>query len=125
MTSKADFSINQGSDFVIFFVISDSTGKTVDLEGYDAAMQLRKSTFSSTADDTLTVENGRLEMYPSEGKIKVKFTNSATAGYKASSYKYDLEIVSPDGYVTRVVEGTIKVSPEVTRVDFASGGVAA
>lgn len=121
MTSKVDLEINQGSDYSVFFVIRDSAG-TVDLTGYKAAMQLRKQVSSQEADDTLSTENGRLEIFQTEGKVKVNFTNQVTSGYSSTSYKYDLEIVSPGGFVTRVVEGKIKISPEVTRVNYQSNG---
>lgn len=80
MTSKVDLEINQGSDYSVFFVIRDSAG-TVDLTGYKAAMQLRKQVSSQEADDTLSTENGRLEIFPTEGKVKVNFTNQVTSGY--------------------------------------------
>jgi hypothetical protein len=38
-----------------------------------------------------------------------------TAAITAGPYVYDLEMVSPASVVTRLIEGTIIVDPEVTR----------
>jgi hypothetical protein len=42
-------------------------------------------------------------------------TASATADIEEGIYKYDLEITSGSGTVTRLIEGDITVNPEVTR----------
>jgi hypothetical protein len=42
-------------------------------------------------------------------------TNSTTAAIEEGMYVYDLEITSGAGTVTRLMEGTVTVNPEVTR----------
>jgi hypothetical protein len=42
-------------------------------------------------------------------------TNSTTAAIEEGMYVYDLEITSGSGTVTRVLQGNITVTPEVTR----------
>ena len=34
---------------------------------------------------------------------------------KAGRYLYDIEIVSPDSQVTRIIEGQVEITPGVTR----------
>lgn len=116
MAVTYNFSIAQGTDSTVPFLLSDSTGTTIDLTGYTAAMQLRVQVNSLQAVDTLTTENGRITITPTEGMISCVFPHEQTAQYPASNLVYDLEITSPGDEVTRVVQGRICVSPEVTRV---------
>ena len=112
------FTLDQGSDKTVSFILSDKNGP-LDLTGYSAAMQLRRYAFSEEAIDTLTTCNGRLLLDESAGKVTAKFKHENTEGYPGDTVLYDLELQSPDGEITRVVEGKIKVSPEVTRVKCA------
>ena len=120
--SRYDFSIPQGTDKTITFVLSATTsGKDTptkpDLTGCTAAMQLRQKYESSLAVDTLTTENGRLEIDADAGKIKVAFTHQLTKTYPVQRLVYDMKLISADHMVSRVVWGTIDVLPEVTRHD--------
>lgn len=118
MAAVKNFTLDQGSDKTVSFVLSDKNGP-IDLTGYSAAMQLRRFAFSEEAIDTLTTCNGRLLLDESAGKVTAKFKHENTEGYPGNTVLYDLELQSPDGEITRVVEGKIKVSPEVTRVKCA------
>jgi hypothetical protein len=42
-------------------------------------------------------------------------TNSITGAIEEAIYVYDVEITSGAGVVTRIMEGTVTVNPEVTR----------
>ena len=42
-------------------------------------------------------------------------TNTTTSGIDEALYVYDIEITSAAGYVTRILQGTVTVTPEVTR----------
>lgn len=111
-----DFCINQGTDLTVPLVLKDSTGSPMDLTGYKASMQLRTNVANTQAVDTLTNENERIVIVPEEGKITLFFPNSVTETYPAQSLVYDIEIESGGGEITRILQGKIKVSPEVTRV---------
>ncbi len=116
MAVTYNFTINQGTDCTVPFALSDSTGLNVDLTGFTAAMQLRVQIGSLAAVDTLTTDNGRIEISPEEGKIVCSFPHAQTTKYPVRTLVYDLEITSAGGEVTRVVQGKITVSGEVTRV---------
>ena len=45
----------------------------------------------------------------------MSMTNSTTSAIEEGIYVYDLEITSGAGAVTRVLQGNITVTPEVTR----------
>lgn len=115
MATKKSFNIDQGSHERISFVLRDKSG-LIDLNGFTAAMEMRVSAFSEEAIDTLTTENGRLVIDAAGAKITAIFPHEITEKYTARRAVYDLEIESPDGVIKRVVEGEIKICPEVTRV---------
>lgn len=117
MTSAIyDFSIEQGTDLIIPIVLKDSEKQTLNLEGYSVQMQLRPSLQSQTALDTLSTENERIELSPTEGKITLNFPHEVTAEYPSGTYLYDIELVSSIGIISRFLKGTITVIPEITRV---------
>jgi hypothetical protein len=77
-------------------------------------MQLRTSYSAATASLELTTANGRISL-TNAGVITLALTATETAALAAGRYVYDLELVSSGGQVTRLLEGVVTVSPEVTR----------
>ncbi len=118
MAQKLNFKIDQGTDYS--FKFSPFPNTNVNLTGYRGAMQVRRSIYADEAIDTLTTTNGRLVFDVPNGKITVLFPNEATVKYSAKEYVYDIEIISPDARIYRVLEGKIYVSAEVTRVKLSS-----
>lgn len=116
MAVTYNFTIAQGTDLTVPFLLSDSSGAALDLTEFTAAMQLRVQVKSAEAVDTLTTENGRIQIDPEVGKITCFFPHGVTEKYPARPLVYDLEIISPGDQITRVVQGKIAVSAEVTRV---------
>jgi hypothetical protein len=114
MATVKNLVIDQGTTFSLSISVSDYNGNSIDLAGYTLRSQLRKSygaasytSFTVTAaDDTTT------------GELTISLSASETSALKAGRYVYDVEIVAPeaeDSTVTRVLEGIITVTPEVTR----------
>lgn len=106
MATKANFTIEQGTDIQIDINISDVD--IVDISGYTARSQMRRHyqsttyhTFTATVQDSNTVV------------LTMSATNSSNVS--PGRYVYDVEIISPSNTVTRLVEGLITVTPEVTR----------
>lgn len=114
--AEYDFRINQGADLTVPFLLLDDSGRSIDLTGYTAAMQVRIRVYSTEAVDTLTSENGRLVIESSEGRITAKFPHEITETYPAQTLVYDIEITSAENEITRILQGKIIVSAEVTRV---------
>ena len=82
--------------------------------GFSARMQLRTSYSAASASLELTTANGRISL-TNAGVITLSLTATETAALAAGRYVYDLEMVSSGGQVTRLLEGVVTVSPEVTR----------
>ena len=51
----------------------------------------------------------------SNGEITMSLDSANTSSIKAGRYLFDLETVDGNGYVNRVLEGIITVTPQVTR----------
>jgi hypothetical protein len=110
-----DFEIEQGSTLLKPIVWKDSTGTPVNLIGYSAKMQVRQS---ANADEVLlemSTSNGKISITPQTGTINLIFSATSTAAINWKRGKYDLELTSPSGDVTRLIEGAITVSKEITR----------
>jgi hypothetical protein len=98
----------------------DPTGQTFEpfsLSGYTARMQVRRTIDSNNFLLELTTENGNLTINPNgttDNQIYIDVSASVTASVNSSGF-YDIEIISADGVVSRVLQGTFNLSPEVTR----------
>lgn len=110
-----DFDIEQGATLLKPIVWKDSTGSPVNLTGYTAKMQVRQSVSSSDVLLEMSTVNGRISITPLTGTITLIFSATLTAAITWSRGKYDLELTSNDGTVTRLIEGQISVSKEITR----------
>lgn len=119
MAKRFDFKLDQGSDLTLTVSTTGADG-AVDLTGYEAAMQVRANHYADRAADTLTTKNGRLRIDAATGKITATFPHAVTEKYPAPECVYDIELISPDDKIFRVLEGTISVSREVTRVNLSA-----
>lgn len=101
-------------------LVADPTGQVFepyDLSGYSARMQVRRTIDSSTFLLNLTTENGALVLNPngtSNNVIYIDVSASVTASVENSGV-YDIELVGPDGTVSRILQGNFNLSREVTR----------
>jgi hypothetical protein len=107
--------IDQGADWYINFTYKNPNGTAINLTGYTAALQVRTSPLALTAVLTLTSGSG-ITITGASGLIEVHATAAQTAAITNGKYAYDIEITAPTtNVVTRLVQGTIEVSPQVTR----------
>ena len=111
MAIIANLFIDQGTDFSIVVDVTDATGSVLDLTGYSAAAQIRKTYGSSSTSATFATSTGT----PSQGKVTLSLTDTQTSGLSSGRYVYDLNITSGSGVTTRVVEGQAIITPGVTR----------
>lgn len=101
--------IDQGSTFTAGLVLTDALNLPLNLTGYQFRSQMRKN-YASSSFVAFTIEPTNL----AAGEITLKLTSAQTALLKSGRYVYDVEIVK-DNEVTRVIEGIITVTPEVSR----------
>ena len=109
-----DFLMPKGSTFsrTLTWKIS---GSAVNLTNYTARMQARASVTSATVVLDLTTANSKIVLGGTAGTITITVSAADTAAITQQSLAYDLELVSAGGVVTRLIEGQIVLSPEVTR----------
>lgn len=110
-----DFEIEQGASLIKPIVWKDANGLAVNLTGYTAKMQIRKSVSSPDVLLELSTSNGRIDIVSGTGTITLLINAATSAAITWSSGVYDLELTSSGGLVTRLMQGTITVSKEVTR----------
>ena len=112
-----NISIEQGTTYQLDIVWKDSLATPIDVTGYTSRMQMRTTKADSNVLCELTTENGRIVMGTTDGKNTLNLRSEVTAGFSFVSALYDLEVISPAAtpVVTRLLQGTITVDPEVTR----------
>ena len=117
MAVFANLYIDQGSTFTSTVTVEDVNDNLVNITDYTARGQIRKSYSASTATNFTTSITDA-----TNGKFTISLTRTQTGALKAGRYVYDVEVISPAGAVTRVVEGQITVNPRVTQPDDYSPG---
>lgn len=110
-----DIVIEQGATFRLSLVWKDPNGTPYDLTGYTARMQVRKAYGSTSSMLSLTSGAGDIVLGGALGTIVATASATATAALSGLQGVYDIELVSPGGVVDRVLQGTVTISPEVTR----------
>ena len=115
MAENYSFVIDQGADWFLNIAYKDSAGAAINLTNYTAAMQFRLTVDATTAAISLTQASG-ITITAATGNLAIRATAAQTGALDDSAkYVYDLEITSPAGIVTRLIQGTASVSSEVTR----------
>lgn len=110
MAAYSELFVEQYADFSTTVNVEDSNGDAINLSGYTAASQIRKSYYSSTADSFIATVTGT-----ANGEVTITMTSANSANMSPGRYLYDLVITSPAGVKTRVVEGIVTVLPGVTQ----------
>ena len=112
MAIYSNLTVDQGADFAIAIDVTDSSGTALNLTGYTAAGQVRKS-YSSTTAVNFTVS---IRAPATGGILDLSLTNTHTNAMKPGRYVYDVEITSGAGIKDRVVEGQLEIMPGVTQI---------
>lgn len=111
MASIANIFIDAGANYSKIITVSSVGGSPLNLTGYVAKSQIRKSYTSTTA---YTFTSSVLDAVA--GKIRLQLTAEETGAIPPGRYLYDVEITSQSGNRTRVVEGIVTVTPEITQI---------
>jgi hypothetical protein len=106
--------IDQGADWFFNVTYENPAGTPVNITSYTAALQLRSLPESTIAILSLATGSG-ITITGAAGLVAVRATAAQTGAIIAGDYYYDLEITSPQGVVTRLVQGQALVNPQVTR----------
>jgi|TARA_Y100000015_G_C2373182_1_gene81127 hypothetical protein len=109
-SGKLDITVEQGATFSRLITIKDASNTAVDISTDSFAGQIRKRHQSAATEAafSFTITNG------SAGQVTASITNTVTAAMDPGDFVYDIEWTS-GSTVTRLLEGTATVTPEVTR----------
>jgi hypothetical protein len=103
--------LEQGTTFVTTVTLDDVYGIVYDLTNITPKSQIRKSYYSAN----VTAEFDAQIPDPTVGVIVLQLDAAVTSNLAAGRYVYDVAIQDTANTVTRVLEGTMIVSPQVTR----------
>jgi len=109
MAIKANIIIDQGSTFSTTLNLDDENGDPLSLSGYSCESQMRKHYTSSNATSFSTSINA------TAGTIELSLTADQTANIVAGRYVYDVELTDSSNVISRILEGIVTVTPNVTR----------
>lgn len=107
--SPLNLTIEQGTDFEIKLTVRNADNSPLNLLSYTGNSSLKKHYKSTTTYPfTLTF----LERI--NGRIAISMTGTQTLDLSEGRYVYDIILTSPNNLKTRVVQGTVLVSPGVS-----------
>jgi hypothetical protein len=109
MATKANIIIDQGTTFSTVITLADEDNTLINLTGYTANSQIRKH-YSSSNSTPFSVSLGGVQ-----GTVTLSLTSTQTSNIAAGRYVYDVELTSSSNVVSRIVEGIVTITPEVTR----------
>ena len=109
MAIKANLIIYQETTYSTTIDVTDDNDVPINLSGYTGSAQLRKH-YSSSNSPIFTVS-----LAPLDGIVILSLTSAQTAALKAGRYVYDVELTNTSNVVSRIVEGIVTVTPQVTR----------
>jgi hypothetical protein len=109
MATKANLVIDQGTTYTTDLNLTDENGDPLNLTGYSANSQIRKHYTSSNSVVFSTSINA------AAGVITLSLTANQTANMVGGRYVYDVELTDASNSISRIVEGIVTVTPQVTR----------
>lgn len=113
-----DFAYEQGTDVAFVIRYLDDALSPVNLTGFTVVGHIRKSfeaeEFRSLGTTLLDAPGGEIRVAIPRETFEGIVLRGRSYSDRAA-YVYDIEITAPGGDVLRLLNGTIFVSPEVTR----------
>ncbi len=105
-----NFTVEQGATFTRLLTLKENDS-AMNLTGYSAASQMRSTADTSTVAGTFTATVSNA----GAGQITLSMTATQTGNIEEGIYVYDTEITSGAGAITRVLQGKVTVTANVTR----------
>jgi hypothetical protein len=108
MATKVNLIVDQGATFATSITFNDESGNTINFSSYSGAAQMRKHfTSSNSTSFAVSLSN--------TGIITLSLTANQTGNLVAGRYVYDLEVTDSSNVISRLIEGIVTVTPNVTR----------
>jgi hypothetical protein len=113
MTLEYPLRINQGETFQVAVPVLDEQGNPASVSGMTARGQIRAHPTSLAVLYEWSQAAGNLAFDGNDVVLTVPAATSAAWTWQLA--RYSLELTASDGDITRLVEGFVILSPEVTR----------
>ena len=108
MATKVNLVVDQGTTFTTSITFNDENGNTINFSTYSGSAQMRKH-FTSSNSTSFSVS------LTSNGIVTLSLTANQTGNLVAGRYVYDLEVTDQSNQISRLIEGIVTVTPNVTR----------
>lgn len=112
MSAFVELFIDQGTNFNnVINITDDVTNAAVNIYGYTATSQMRRSYYSAniSANIICTITDA------ANGELTMSMTAANTANIKAGRYVFDLKVVDTNNTTSRILEGIVNITPQVTK----------
>lgn len=117
-----DFKLARGTDKTFFIDVS-LDGVPLDLTGYTIKLLAKRSPadadvsawFAKSIGSGLSLEHGPGSAVNNRIRVVISPVNTASLPDKLTPLYFDCKVKGQDGLVHRVADGTIVVSPDITR----------
>lgn len=108
MATKVNIVVDQGTTFETTINLTNEDGTLLEVTNdWEARGQIRKHYTSSNAVSfTANLSNGSLVL---------SLTDAQTANMVPGRYVYDVELIDASNNVSRLIEGVVTLTPEVTK----------
>ena len=109
MAIIANIIVDQGSTYSTSINLTDDGDNPLDLTTFTGAAQFRKH-YTSSNSVSFTVTLGG-----NTGVLTLGLSANATANVAPGRFMYDVELTDSSNNITRVVEGIVTITPNITR----------
>jgi len=111
MGAYTELTIDQGTDFETALDLIADDGTSINVAGYVFSGQIKKSYYTSqiAANISINITNA------DNGNTMLVIDAANTANIPAGRYVYDIKMIDTANTTTRIVEGIITVTPQVTK----------
>jgi len=114
MAAYQELEIEEGADWTDELLVVDANGDPIDLTGYTAESDIKRSIDDADALIEMSTTNGRIVITPLTGSVMRVLSNTETTGLDWRTAVHDLKVISAGGIVTRICAGPVKYSRQVT-----------
>jgi hypothetical protein len=109
-----DLLIEQGATFELSIIWKDNNDTPIDISGYSARMQIRKTYDTDPVISLTSASGGGITLGGVAGTIDITIPATITDDIEILRGRYDLEL-ELSGVVTRLLQGVATISREVTK----------
>ncbi len=114
MAAYQELVIEEGADWSDDLLLVDADGAAIDLTGYTARCDIKRSPIDDVALIEMSTANGSITIDGVTGLVRRALTHAETADLTWHTAVHDMIVTSPNDVVTRICEGPVTYSRRVT-----------